>query len=166
MERMESTLTHLATITEKTKSLVTISYIDPSESKEFSLYKRDQEKLSGEARRHQSTVSRYAAEKKKEKTDDQAQDNLKQENDRLKQELAKAKGEQLGNFRELFKEMTQADKAEANKNKNKNKNNEGDWQEKGRKKGGSGAGKGGKGRSGKGGKGGGKGGGRKKGRGK
>ena len=93
--------------------------------------------------------------------DDQAKDNLKEENDRLKQELAKAKGEQLGNFRELFKEMTQADKAAANKKQEK-----GDWQEKGRKKGGSGAGKGGKGKGGKGGKGGGKGGGRKKGRGK
>ena len=66
-------------------------------------------------------------------------------------------------FKELFKEMTQADKAAANKNKNKN--NEGDWQEKGRKKGGSGAGKGGKGKGGKGGKGG-KSGGRKKGKGK
>ena len=62
---------------------------------------------------------------------------------------------------ELFKEMTQADKAAANKKQEK-----GDWQEKGRKKGGSGAGKGGKGKGGKGGKGGGKGGGRKKGRGK
>ena len=140
-----------------------ISYIDPADNKEFSIYKRDQEKLSGEARRHQSTVSRYAAEKKKETTADQAKDDLKAENDALKAELAKAKGEQLGNFRELFKEMTQADKAAANKNKNKN--NEGDWQEKGRKKGGSGAGKGGKGKGGKGGKGG-KRGGHKKGKGK
>ena len=105
-ERMESTLTNIADITEKTKSLVVISYIDPADNKEFSIYKRDQEKLSGEARRHQSTVSRYAAAKKKESNDDQAKDNLKEENDRLKQELAKAKGEQLGNFRELFKEMT------------------------------------------------------------
>ena len=162
---MDASLTELATITVKLKSLAQITYIDPTDNKEYGIYKREQDLLGTQARRLQSIVSRYAAEKKKEaaeKQDDQG--SLKQENDRLKQELAKAKGEQLGNFRELFKEMTQADKAAANKKKNTN--NEGDWQEKGRKKGGSGAGKGGKGKGGRGGKGGGKGGGRKKGRGK
>ena len=156
-EALDTTVTELSGITKKLKSMVLITYIDPADNQEYGVYKREQQKLAAEARRLQSTVSRYTAEKKKETADQTEQDALKAENDRLKQELAAAKGEQLGNFRELFKEMTQADKAAA---KNEKK---GDWQEKGRKKGGSGAGKG----KGKGGKGkGGKGGGRKKGKGK
>ena len=162
MFRLASERCKHSTLPEKrVKSMVLISYVDPAENKEFSVYKREQEKLAAEARRLQSTVSRYAAEKKKEKADTTDQDALKAENDALKAELAKAKGEQLGNFRQPFQEMTQADKAAANKNKQE----KGDWQEKGRKKGGSGAGKGGKGKGGKGGKGG-KRGGRKKGKGK
>ena len=159
-EALDNSLAELSGITTKLKSMALISYIEPGDNKEYSVYRKEQDLLSAQARRLQSTVSRYTAEKKKEKEETkQDQSALQAENDALKAELAKAKGEQIGNFRQLFQEMTKADKAEAKKNKNKN--NEGDWQEKGRKKGGSGAGKG----KGKG-KGGGKGGGRKKGKGK
>ena len=143
--------------TTQLKSLALISYIEPGDDKEYGVYRKEQDLLSLQARRLQSTASRYQSEQKKakeEKTQDQSA--LQAENDSQKHQLAAAKNEQIGNFRQLYAEMTMADKAD----KNKNKNNEGAWQEKGRKKGGSGAGKG----KGKG-KGGGKGGGRKKGKG-
>ena len=155
-EGLDSSLAELSGIATQIKGLALITYIEPGDNKEYGVYRKEQELLSSQARRLQSTVSRYQAEKKKEKEDTkQDQSALQTENDSLKAQLAKTKNEQIGNSRQLYEEMTKADKAD----KNKNKNNEGAWQEKGgRKKGGASAGSGsGKGRGkGKGGRGGGR----------
>ena len=141
-------------ITTQLQSLALISYIEPGDNKEYGVYRKEQDSLSLQAWRLQGTVARYQAEKNKEKQEKkQDQSALQAENDELRQQLAAAENEQIGNFRKPYGEMSQADKKA---DKNKNKNNEEAWQEKGgRKKGGSQAGSGrGKGRGkGKGGKG-------------
>merc|ERR1712224_979597 len=87
-EALDNSLAELSGITAKLKSTALISYIEPGDNKEYSVYRKEQSLLSAQAQRLPSTVSRYMAEKKKEKEEkEEDQSALKAENDALKAEL-------------------------------------------------------------------------------
>ena len=62
-------LAELSGITTKLKSMALIAYIDSGDNKEYSVYRKEQDLLSLQARRLQEAVARYQSEKKRKKTE-------------------------------------------------------------------------------------------------
>ena len=56
-EALEETLSTLAEISSTTKPLLSLTYIDPQENKEYGLYKREQANLEQHARRPQGSIA-------------------------------------------------------------------------------------------------------------
>ena len=69
-EGLDSSLAELASICEQIKGLALISYIEPGDNKEYGVYRKEQDLLSLQARRLQSTVARYRSEQKKEEEEE------------------------------------------------------------------------------------------------
>ena len=82
---LDRALAQMSWLAEQLNVHVIVKNINPETSKEFGAYRREQSQLGMLARRVQSTLSRYAAEKKKEEQSSGGDhDALRVENDRLK----------------------------------------------------------------------------------